>query len=70
MLTTGGGGGSSLMVVASAAFSLIQGGIQGWIVLMNGMLSIVSSVNTLSVSFFKGSVFAFGPAAQATMLEN
>ena len=37
---------------------------------LNVLLSIVSSVNTLSVSFFNGSVLALGPAAQATMLVN
>ena len=41
-----------------------------WKNFLNVPLSIVSSVNTLSVSFFNGSVLALGPAAHATMLVN
>ena len=35
---------------------------------LNDVASIVSSVNTWSVSFFSGSIFALGPAAQAIIL--
>lgn len=70
-LTSAGGGGSSTVsvtpMVRPPCCTFI---VTHWKNFLNVALSMVSKVKTLSVSFFNGSVLAFGPAAHATMLVN
>lgn len=69
--TSGGGAGKStgsiMPIVLPPPITLIE---THWKNFLNELLSMLSSVKTLWVSCFNGPIFAFGPAAHATMFVN